>query len=475
MVASLLLLLHLLAVSLVVLRIMARDDTPPTARVAWLLLLLLLPVTGLFVYFLFGEVRLTGAFLKRDQRAVETIGQRIAVGDEPEPGSAFAYAASINGFRPVAGNGADLMPDAEEARRRLIVDIDAAREHVHILYYIWLDDHTGINTAQALIRAAKRGVRCRVMVDALGSRAFTRSTHWQAMREAGVELAVALPVANIFTLFAANRVDLRNHRKITIIDARICYCGSQNCADAAFLPKARFAPWVDILLRFEGPVVGQMQMLFAQNWMTEKDAVLADFPVLAAHLEKSSSPKVLGFSAQVVGTGPTVKRGTTAQLFNKLISHARHELIISTPYFVPDETVVSALCGAALSNVAVTLIFPRRNDSRFVGLTSRSHYKRLLEAGARIHEFEGGLLHAKTLTIDGEITFLGSTNMDVRSFDLNFENDVLLSDRTITKQVRDRQMSYIAGSTQVDEANVQAWSVARRVVQNACATMSPIL
>lgn len=468
MVASLLLLLHLVAVALVVLRIMARDDTPPTARVAWVLLLLLLPITGLFVYFLFGEVRLTRAFLKRHERAAETIGQRIAVGSEPDPGTAFAFAASINGFRPVEGNRAELMPDAEEARRRLIDDIDGATEHVHILYYIWLDDQTGTNTAQAVIRAARRGVRCRIMVDALGSRAFTRSALWHAMREAGVELAIALPVATIFTLFTANRVDLRNHRKISIIDARICYCGSQNCADAAFLPKARFAPWVDILLRFEGPVVGQMQMLFAKNWMTERDAVLADFPVLTTHLDN-------GFPAQVVGTGPTVKRGTTAQLFNRLISEARHELIISTPYFVPDETVVSALCGAALAGVTVTLIFPRRNDSRFVGLTSRSHYKRLLEAGARIHEFEGGLLHAKTLTIDGEITFLGSTNMDVRSFDLNFENDVLFSDRTITAQVRERQMTYIEHSIPVFEANVLAWPIARRVVQNACSTMSPIL
>ena len=465
MLASLLLLLHLLAVSLVVLRIMARDDTPPTARVAWLLLLLLLPVTGLFIYFLFGEIRLTRGFRRRYRHAVETIGRRTVTGDEPVPGTAFAFAASINGFLPVAGNAATLMADGSEARQRLIQDIDAASDHLHILYYIWLDDHTGVNTAQAVIRAAKRGVRCRIMADALGSRAFIRSAHWQAMREAGVELVAALPIASIFTLLAANRIDLRNHRKITIIDGRIGYCGSQNCADAAFLPKARFAPWVDIMLRFEGPVVGQLQMLFAQNWITERDATLADFPVATTAVEH-------GFSAQVIGTGPTVKRGTTAQLFNRLISQAQHELIISTPYFVPDETVVSALCGAALADVAVTVIFPRRNDSRFVGLTSRSHYRRLLEAGVRIHEFEGGLLHAKTLTIDGEVTFLGSTNMDVRSFDLNFENDVLLRDRALTSQVRARQMTYVETSIRVDEAN---WSLARRIAQNACATMSPIL
>ncbi|WP_413989579.1 cardiolipin synthase [Labrys okinawensis] len=468
MVAFFLLVLHLMATSLVVLRIMLRDDTLPTVRVAWVLLLLLLPITGLFVYFFFGEVRLSRRFVERHRRAEEMIGRPRQVSGTEEPGTAFAYAASINGFRPAPGNHAELMSGGDEARRRLIIDIDGARDHVHILYYIWLDDQTGISTSQAIIRAAKRGVHCRIMADALGSSAFIGSEHWQAMRDAGVEAVAALPLPRLRTLFTANRLDLRNHRKITIIDTRICYCGSQNCADAAFLPKARFAPWVDILLRFEGPVVGQMQALFAQNWLTESDGSLAN----SAALEESSAG---GFQAQVVGTGPTVEHGTTAQLFSKLISHARQELIISTPYFVPDETVASALCGAAASGVSVTLILPLRNDSRFVGLASRSYYKRLLAAGARIYEFKGGLLHAKTLTIDGEITFLGSSNMDVRSFDLNFENDILLHDSFTTEQVRERQMAYIATSVAIEEASVRRWSALRRIMQNACATMSPIL
>jgi cardiolipin synthase A/B len=468
MVAFFLLVLHLTATSLVVLRIMLRDDTLPTARVAWVLLLLLLPITGLFVYFFFGEVRLSKRFLERHHRAKETIERPREISGTPEPGTAFAYAASINGFSPVPGNRAELMPGGDEARQRLILDIDGARDHVHILYYIWLDDQTGVSTSQAIIRAARRGVRCRIMADALGSRAFIGSEHWQAMRDAGVETVAALPLPMARTLFTANRVDLRNHRKITIIDDRICYCGSQNCADAAFLPKARFAPWVDIMLRFEGPVVGQMQALFAWNWLTERDGASVDFTA-------SEESTAGGFYAQVVGTGPTVERGTTAQLFSKLVCQARQELIISTPYFVPDETVASALCGAAASGVAVTLILPRRNDSRFVGLASRSHYKRLLAAGARIYEFEGGLLHAKTLTIDGQVTFLGSSNMDVRSFDLNFENDILLRDSFITRQVRERQMAYIATSVPIEEAGVRRWSAARRIVQNAFATMSPIL
>ncbi|GLS22228.1 cardiolipin synthase A [Labrys miyagiensis] len=468
MIAFLLLVLHLMATCLVVLRIMLRDDISPTTRVAWVLLLLLLPITGLLVYFFFGEVRLSKRFLERVHHLEKMIGQPEDFPGVQEPGTAFAYATSINGFPALPGNRAELLSGGEEARQRLISDIEGARDHVYILYYIWLSDHTGVSTAQAVIRAARRGVRCRIMADALGSRAFIRSEHWQAMRDAGVELVAALPLPTPLTLLTANRLDLRNHRKITIVDAQTCYCGSQNCADAAFLPKARFAPWVDIMLRLEGPVVGQMQALFAQGWFTERHGALTDFPEFEGDLEG-------GFYAQVVGTGPTVEHGTTAQLFSKLISQARQELIISTPYFVPDETVASALCGAAASGIAVTLVLPRRNDSRFVALASRSHYKRLLAAGAKIYEFEGGLLHAKTLTIDGQVTFLGSSNMDVRSFDLNFENDVLLRDPVITGQVRQRQMAYIAESVPIDEASVRAWSGARRIVQNACATISPIL
>jgi cardiolipin synthase len=468
MIAFLLLLLHLTATCLVVLRIMLRDDITPTTRVAWVLLLLLLPVTGLLVYFFFGEVRLSKRFLELHRQAEEKIERPKDFSGRQELGTAFAYATSINGFCAIPGNRAELMSGGDEARQRLISDIDGARDHIHILYYIWLGDHTGVSTAQAIIRAARRGVRCRIMADALGSRAFIRSEHWQAMREAGAEVVEALSLPTASTLLTANRLDLRNHRKITVIDTRICYCGSQNCADAAFLPKAQFAPWVDIMLRFEGPVAGQMQALFAEGWFTERPNAAADLPAFEGNLEE-------GFFAQVVGTGPTVEHGTTAQLFSKLISQAREELIISTPYFVPDETVAGALCAAAASGVAVTVVLPRRNDSRFVALASRSHYKRLLAAGARIYEFEGGLLHAKTLTIDGQITFLGSSNMDVRSFDLNFENDVLVRDPSTTGQVRQRQMAYIAASVVIEEASVRAWSRPRRIIQNACATMSPIL
>jgi len=173
-----------------------------------------------------------------------------------------------SGFEPVAENNASLMAESNAAIDAMVADIDAATDHVHLLFYIWLPDTNGCKVVEALKRAATRGIICRAMADDLGSRAMIRSPHWQAMRVAGVRVASGLPIGNPLLRPFVGRVDLRNHRKIVVIDDRITYCGSQNCADPEFLVKAKFAPWVDAVIRFEGPIARQNQYLFASDWMT---------------------------------------------------------------------------------------------------------------------------------------------------------------------------------------------------------------
>lgn len=261
---------------------------------------------------------------------------------------------------------------------------------------------------------------------------------------------------------------MRNHRKITVIDGSITYCGSRNSADPEFRPKPKFAPWVDIMLRFKGPVVAQNQMLFMSDWMAATGEKLIPMPADAV-------PGSEGFPASVVGDGPTIRRGATPQLFSSLVSCARHKITISTPYFVPDATLFEALCAAAHRGVEVTLILPARNDSWVVAAASHSYYRRLLEAGCHIHEYLGGLLHAKTYTMDDKILIVGSTNLDLRSFDLNYENNIILQDRTLTLEVQNRQQDYIASSRPVELADVVAWSPPRRIWNNIVATVGPIL
>lgn len=274
---SILLIFHALLVLAFTIRILLRDDLSPPARLAWFIVLNLVPYFGSVVYFLFGENDLGSRADRRHKEVFDEIRTKASefMGDttnadrliDPIYRPAFRYAGSINGFHPVDGNAAELMADGDETRTRLVADIDAATDHVHVLYYIWLGDNTGRDVAEALIRAAQRGVTCRAMADGLGSHALIKSTLWQRMKDAGVQLAVALPFRNIIRTLLISRLDLRNHRKITVIDARITYCGSRNSADPEFLPKAKYSPWVDIMLRFQGPVVAQNQLLFASDWM----------------------------------------------------------------------------------------------------------------------------------------------------------------------------------------------------------------
>ena len=481
---SLLLALHLALILFFGARVLLRDDMASDVRMAWIMVIVLLPYLGCFLYFMLGEadigrtvlsrhrrVRdLVRAALKDDAAAARVMGAptNVAALITPPWQGAFRYAASVNGFYAVPGNHGELMADGADARARMVADMDAAQHQINVLYYIWLDDHTGTEVAEALMRAARRGVTCRAMIDGLGSRAFAGSALWRRMREAGVQVAVALPVNHPIRVMLTSRIDLRNHRKITLIDGQITYVGSQNCADEAFAVKARFAPWVDIMLRLQGPLVTQMQLLFATDWMQVTDEPLNAFATPAVPLEG-------GFAAQVVGEGPTERSRSTPQLVCTLIANAREELTISTPYFVPDATVLEALCAAALRGVRVTMVFPHRNDSWIVAGASRSHYPRLLAAGVLIHEYQGGLLHAKTLTIDGLITFMGSTNLDLRSFDLNFENNVLLQDEATTAAVAARQQAYIARAVPVTPEQVRAWPWWRRMWNNALATLGPVL
>jgi cardiolipin synthase len=297
-----------------------------------------------------------------------------------------------------------------------------------------------------------------------------RSEHWPAMRAAGVRVAEGMPIGNLLLRAFLGRIDLRNHRKIVVIDDRVTYCGSQNCADPEFLIKAKYAPWVDAMVRFEGPIARQNQFLFASDWMTYVDENLDDmlsrpFP----------SPALRGAAAQVIGTGPTVRYSAMPEMFESLLYAARREVVVTTPYYVPDEALQNALCTTAYRGVDTTIVFPARNDSWIVGAASRSYYADLLAAGVKIYEYEGGLLHAKSLTLDGEITLIGSANMDRRSFDLNYENNMLVHDPALAAAMRERQQSYIGQSRTVTRQAVAAWPMSRRLWNNLIATLGPVL
>lgn len=464
----------------VIARILVRPHRDPASRIAWVVVVAVLPLLGILAYLFLGE---TSIGRRRTQRMRE-VAARLPPFPQPDAADAastecaiperwqhlFQLGRSISGMDPIGGNTARLMRDSNATIDAMVADIDAATDHVHLLFYIWLPDRNGTQVVEALKRAAGRGVTCRAMADALGSRTMMRSAHWQAMRAAGVRVAAALPLGHPLLRPFQGRIDLRNHRKIVVIDGRITYCGSQNCADPEFLVKAKFAPWVDAVMRFEGPIAAQNQFLFASDWMSYVDEDLG--PVLHAPLPAAAPG---GIPAQVIGTGPTVRYSAMPEVFEALLFAARRHIVITTPYFVPGDALLSALCTAAYRGIQVDIVFPARNDSWIVGAASRSYYADLLAAGVRIHEYQGGLLHTKSVTLDGEVSLIGSANMDRRSFDLNYENNILFCDAALTAALGERQRDYLAQSRPITAEAVAAWPLSRRLWNNLIATLGPVL
>jgi len=470
---------------LTVVRAITRPNRTPASRVAWVAAIMCLPVIGVVAYLFLGETSIGRERARRLRDAEERLatpgGPSAQLGD-PAAAAVSNLCRSINGFGPTPGNRIVLLGDlgaspteptrdCDAAIKGLIEAFDAATEHIHLSFYIWLDDENGGRVADAVSAAARRGVTCRVMVDALGSRDFVRGPRWRQLREAGVHLLAALEDIPRLGRFAVGRVDLRNHRKVVVVDNRIAFCGSQNCADPAFLVKAKYAPWIDILLRCEGPVVRQAQHLFLATWIAETGEDLYKLPAAAPEPERHHD----GVVAQMFGTGPTTPGNTMSDSFVSALYAAEHELIITTPYFVPDEALLRALCAAPRRGVETTLIVPARNDSRLVAAACRSTYPDLLACDVRLFEYPLGLLHTKSITLDGRIALVGSANMDRRSLELNFENNLLVLDPSVTATIRGRQLGYLTQSTAVNAETVKAWPFRARLTDNVIGMASPVL
>lgn len=475
--------IHLLTAA----RAITRPNREPAARVAWVVVILVLPLFGVIAYLFLGEtsigregIRRLKAAEDRTARPDDAIHAPLPFG--PEAAVQFDLCRSINGLGPVTGNriallgdpeapGSEPTRDPDHAIAVLVHDIAQAKDHIHIGFYIWLDDNNGGKVADAVAAAARRGVHCRIMVDALGSRPFIRGPRWRALRDAGVSLVATLNDVPRLGHLAVGRVDLRNHRKIVIIDNSIAFCGSQNCADPAFRVKADYAPWIDIFLRCEGPIARQAQYLFLCTWIAETGEALEGLAVARP------TPEVFpdGGAALMYGTGPTTPGNAMSDSFVGAIYAARKELVVTTPYFVPDEAVLRAFCAAPRRGVETTIVFPERNDSWLVKNSSRSCYAALLSSGVRIYEYPLGLLHTKSITIDGQIALVGSANMDRRSMQLNFENNLLVADDKVAAAVRARQQKYLSVSRPVTLDTVAAWPFHTRLVQNAVNMMAPLL
>jgi cardiolipin synthase len=476
MLLKLLPVLHLFVFLAIALRIFSRRTTQGTA-IAWLMVIIVLPGAGALMYLLIGERRLGRVWMQRAAtlrpqllRWAEGIpADRIALPSRLSSGgeSVSYLAQAAVGLPPMSGHHLRLLTDSGSIMRAMIADIDAARVSVHMEFYIWSAGGFVDDLVAALVRAARRGVSCSTLMDSLGSRPFFKSQSIKDLRDAGVNVVEMLPVNPLRALFV--RFDLRDHRKIAVIDRCIAYTGSMNIADPRFFKQdAGVGEWVDAMARIEGPAAWVLEAVSLSLTSLQTGGSFAPLP-------PPDLPSAGNGHVQIFPSGPQASRLRIDALLLTAIYAARREIVLTTPYFVPGEALLTALRSAALRGVRVVLIVPEKIDSRLVRYASEAYNEDLLEVGVTILQFRDGLLHTKSMVVDEEFTVFGTVNLDLRSFELNFELSLIAYDPEFSSATRALQRDYEARSRRLDLDVWRARPRSRRLLENAVQMMSPLL
>lgn len=443
----------------IIIRIVAVVVVPqnrkPQTAMAWLLAIFLIPWVGIILYLLIGSTKLPK---RRRDKQLEinafildtTEGMDDAIPDQVFP-PWLEPIVKLNrtlGTMPlVSGNNAQLLTDYAPSLQAMTESLAHAEKFIHAEFYILSFDRTTTPFFDALQAAVERGVTVRVLLDhvaSLRSPGYHRTI--RKLKKIGVLWELMLPVQPLRGRY--QRPDLRNHRKLLIIDGLVGFTGSQNMIDRSYNKRGnvrRGLKWKDLMVRFEGPIVAEINALFITDWYSETDELLTD-EATGTPAKKTQN----ALDAQVVPSGPGFALENNLRLFNSLLYSAEHRVIVTSPYFVPDDSMLYAITDAAYRGLDVQLFVSAVADQPVVFHAQRSYYEALLRAGVRIWLYEKPtVLHAKHFTIDDEVAVIGSSNMDMRSFSLNFEISVMVHGRHIVEQLREVEESYRALSTEL--------------------------
>jgi len=454
--------------------VVVRKRSPSTAA-AWLLVIFFLPWLGLALYLIAGEPRLGRRRSQRHRQAILAVRQahplerleRFEAQAKVPPAhrDIVKLTERIAALPVVGGSSCQFFASTEAVVSQLVRDIDAAQRHVHLETFIYEPDETGVAVAQALERAAARGAACRLLVDDVGSRRMLRRLA-PRLRRAGVEVVSFFPVNPLRAHL--ERLDIRNHRKLAVVDGAVGWAGSQNIVNPDY-GERRFGPWRDVMVRYEGPAAAQLQCVFLEDWRSQTQTTLegADlFPDLEARGD---------IAVQTAPSGPGPRSAVFTELLIASLNEAEQRVVMTTPYFVPDEPLLTTLRILALRGVEVDLAIPARSNHPIVQAAGRAYLGELLEAGVRVHLHGRGLLHAKTLSVDDSLALVGSGNFDIRSFNLNYELTQTLYGSVVARQLRDIQGVYLAESTPLTLAQWRSRPVPLRLADDVAKLFSPIL
>jgi cardiolipin synthase len=423
----------------------------PTTAMAWLLGIFFVPAVGLILFLLFGNFRLSRRRVEQQQLVSERVRARTSVlsdiGSDYSGPEWVLSAAELNrrlGSIPmVDGNSVELIPGYPDSIRAMTEDVRKAKRFINAEFYIMSTDHVTDDLLTALEEAADRGVEVRVLFDHIGTlrvRGYRKLL--KRLKASGIQWRRMLPLLPIHGQW--RRPDLRNHRKIMVIDGEVAFTGSQNLIEPSYNnPKHRKVgrEWVELMARLRGPIVPTLNVVFATDWLSETDESLE--AQLQAQLELPAETSPGTVTAQVVPSGPGFSTEHNLRLFNTLIYSAQHRISVCSPYFVPDDSLLYAITTAAQRGVDVELFVSEKGDQFLVHHAQQSYYQALLQAGVRIYLYKAPfVLHAKHFTIDDEVAVLGSSNMDMRSFSLNMEVSVMLLGTGIVNSMRAVEDTY---------------------------------
>lgn len=511
---------HFLVVLWLLIRILLHQPNKNVA-IAWIAILFALPILGVLAYFLFGEINIGKRYRQRSTQAQLILKdfaktQHIDFSQVAHiPSTTYTQISQLGYLKTGMGaydnHTATLLTHADGIFDALLHDIHSAKHTILLEFYIVYPKGRVLEIFDALIKAAVRGVECHLLADSVGSHTFFRSTQHKQLQQAGIHIHESLPVGLFKTLF--RRIDIRNHRKLAVFDNTYGYIGSFNLIDPNFFKQhARVGKWVDVMIRLENHdsvnAVKAMSLVTSTDISAEtknnlsslqlyinnftKRLYMADSPIDDEHNHpahthdlpqatddaldnKVAYPPVSRVTVQLIPSAPELTGHVIYETLICAIFAAKKQIVITTPYFVPDDALLLALTTAAKRGVTVILNIPKKVDSRLVRYASRAYYEPLLKAGVQIALFTGGLLHAKIVSIDSHYCLFGTVNMDMRSFYLNMEVSIAIYDTPMIEQILDCQHGFLTHS---DWLNVTIWQqrpFLSKFFDNGIRLLSPLL
>jgi cardiolipin synthase len=453
-----------------VIAVVVSENRNPVKSLAWVTVLLVVPVVGLVLYIVFGRnIQNKRIISRKNRRKLRRLGaggdidpRRIKQPERVLPLISLAY--SLCGTSYYDGNRAAIFDNGRDKFEALLEDIARARRFINMQYYIIADDVIGTRVMDALVERARAGVKVRLIYDHVGSFKLKKRS-LRRMRDAGIE---AYPFFKVVFPPFGTRINWRNHRKIVVIDGDIGYIGGMNVADRYLTGGKLFNTWRDLHLRIEGPAVGALQQSFAVDWNFMGQPLLED---------GSSVKAVEGATVgmQLVTGGPTTQWMNMTLLFQQAIAGARKCVYIQTPYFLPSEGLLHALQGAALSKVDVRVMVPMKSDSDMLRWASCSYIQECLRAGIKIYRYEKGMLHSKAIIVDDDFATVGSTNFDFRSFEHNFEANMLVYSREFNGRLKEQFMRDQRDCVRVTSASWRRRPLREKALESVMRLFSPIL